>query len=95
MSRVSHIPDRPEYPEYRERFGEDPARFLFSEFDDLGPRIHALETVELVRAWLDVETNRDEPRPEIVAALNKRQRELQDGDADAGTGDVKTEGTIA
>jgi len=73
MVRVSATQDYRKYPEYRERFGENPARFLDVEMD-ARPRIRALESVELVRAWIDVETDRDEPRPEIVAELNKRQR---------------------
>lgn len=91
MTRVSHNPDRPTYPEYEKRHGEDPARFLYSDIDDLSPRINAIETVELVRAWLDVETDKDQPDTGIIGALNERQQELQDAEATEETAHVGAE----
>jgi hypothetical protein len=78
------------YPQYCERFGEDPARILY-HIDDPEARIRGLESVALVRAYLDVKTDRDEPRGEVVAALNRRQRQLEATSADAGTA-VATDG---
>jgi hypothetical protein len=79
----------PTYTEYRDTFGEDPARFLHHL--DPTPRIQAIRDPGLVRAFLDVETDRDEPRREVVAACNKRLDTLSDaGDAAAGT--VATDG---
>lgn len=78
--------DHPTYPEFRERFGEDPARVLYHLSP--APRIEALESVALCRAYLDVETGRDEPRRRVVAAINQRLAALQDADAD---GEVEPE----
>jgi|GEM_PF-6652632 len=47
--------DHPQYPEHADRFGEDPARILY-HIDDPQPWIRGLESVALVRAYLDVET---------------------------------------
>mgnify|MGYP000144456820 CR=1 FL=1 len=74
--------DHPTYPGYADRFGEDPARILY-HINDPEARIRGLESVALVRAYLDVETDRDEPRGEVVATLNRRQRELEAAQADA------------
>ena len=67
--------DRPTYPEYRERFGEDPARFL--AFEDPHPRIRGLDSPALVAAYLDVETDREQPRRAVVAHLNRRKADLE------------------
>lgn len=77
--------DHPSYPAYRERHGEDPARVLYHM--DPRPRIEVLESVALCRAYLDVETDRDEPRKAVVAATNARLQALQD----AGAGDTDQE----
>jgi hypothetical protein len=82
--------DHPQYPEYAERFGEDPARILYHL--DPEPRIRGLESVALVRAYLDVETDREEPRGKVVAALNRRQRELEAAAPSASGGAVATDG---
>jgi hypothetical protein len=82
--------DHPTYPQYKERFGEDPARVLY-HIKRPQPRIRGLESVALVRAYLDVETDREEPRGEVVAALNRRQRELEATSTDAGAA-VATDG---
>lgn len=82
--------DHPQYPEYADQFGEDPARILY-HIKRPEARIRGLESVDLVRAYLDVETDREEPRGEVVAALNRRQRELEATSADAGAA-VATDG---
>jgi hypothetical protein len=82
--------EHPQYSEYAEAFGEDPARVLY-HIEDPTPRIRGLESVALVRAYLDVETDREEPRGKVVAALNRRQRELETTSADAGAA-VATDG---
>jgi hypothetical protein len=78
----------PVYPDYRDKFGEDPARFLHHLLDPT-PRIQAIRDPALVRAFLDVETDRDEPRREVVAQCNQRLDTLT-GDAAAGA--VATDG---
>lgn len=66
--------DHPTYPEYRERYGEDPARVLYHLNPQ--PRIRGIGGADLVRAYLDVETDRDAPRKAVVAACNQRLDEL-------------------
>jgi len=78
----------PVYPEYRNAFGEDPARFLHHHLDPT-PRIQGIQAPGLGRAYLDVETDRDESRREVVAACNQRLDTLI-GDAAAGA--VATDG---
>jgi hypothetical protein len=68
--------DRRRYPEYIEAFGEDPARFLNSGLDPHA-RIRGLESVALCDAYLDVETDRENPRKEVVAHLNQRKADLE------------------
>jgi hypothetical protein len=81
-------PDRPTYPQYREQFGEDPARFLCGDMDPM-PRIRGLEDPELIQAYLDVETDRDDPRKHVIAALDKRrQSNREEVAADGGQTDV-------
>jgi hypothetical protein len=77
----------PVYPEYRDTFGEDPARFLHHL--DPTPRIQAIRDPGLVRAYLDVETDRDEPRRAVVAACNQRLDTLT---SDAGDAAVAADG---
>jgi hypothetical protein len=82
----------PTYPEYRDTFGEDPARFLHHQLDPT-PRIQAIRDPALVRAYLDVETDRDEPRREVVAACNQRLNTLTSKDAaEAAAGTIATDG---
>jgi len=69
--------DRRRYPEYIDRFGEDPARFLCSGLDPHA-RIRGLESVALCDAYLNVETDREQPRKEVVAHLNRRKAELEE-----------------
>jgi len=70
----------------RPTYGDDPkaaaARFLYADLDPT-PRIQGLETVAQVRAWQQVEADRDDARQRVMAALNQRLRALRDGDADA------------
>jgi hypothetical protein len=83
--------DHPTYPGYADRFGEDPARILY-HINRPQARIRGLESVALIRAYLDVETDRDEPRGEVVAALNRRQRELEAVNPSASSGAVAADG---
>lgn len=82
-SQCSH----PTYPDYREKFGEDPARVLYHL--DFRMRIRGIRDPELVRAYLHVVTERVEPRQRVVALLNERLRELtEDVEAEASTSEV-------
>lgn len=82
---AANTPDRPAYPNYRERFGEDPARFIYANEPLLRARINGLRDPALIRAYLDVETDRDQPREDVVAALNARlQAERQPVATDGG-----------
>lgn len=67
--------DRRTYPGYRADLGEDPARFL--AFENPHPRIRGLNSPALVAAYLDVETDREQPRKPVVAHLNRRKAELE------------------
>lgn len=69
------IHSRPSYPEYEAEFGEDPARFIH-HMNPI-PRIRAIDNEGLLCAYLDVETDRDEPRKRVVAALDERLREVR------------------
>jgi hypothetical protein len=81
----------PVYPDYRDTFGEDPARFLHHHLDPT-PRIQAIRDRGLVRAYLDVETDRDEPRREVVAACNQRLDTLTTDSGGAAARAVATDG---
>lgn len=76
----------PTYPDYQTQFNEDPARILY-HFNPL-PRIRGITNPHLARAYLDVETDRKEPRRPVVAALNQRidQLDEQPVAADGGGG---------
>ncbi len=74
--QASGSPDRRRYPEYIDAFGEDPARFLCTGMSPY-PRIRGLESLALVDAYLDVETDREHPRKGVVAALNQRKADLE------------------
>jgi len=80
-------PDRPEYPEYRERFGEDPARFLYANDLTREARLAGLRDPKLIWAYLDVETDRSEPRESVVATLNARQEATRGVATDGGAAD--------
>jgi len=67
----------PIYSEYRQQVGEDPARVLYHL--NPHPRVRGLRSVETARAYLDVETDREDPRRKVVAHLNRRIDELQAG----------------
>ena len=76
--------DHPTYPDYEEEFGEDPARILY-HFDPR-PRIHGIDDPELVRAYLNVEADRENPRRIVIAACNAQ---LQDVEAAAADGPLQ------
>ncbi len=83
---AAHNCHHPTYPHYRDQFGEDPARFLYHL--DPRPRIRGITQPGLVRAYLDVETDRSEPRRSVIAACNQRvdqltQRVAADGGEEA------------
>jgi len=71
-----------ERPQYDEDLKATAARFLYADLDPT-PRIQGLETVAQVRAWQQVEADRDDPRTRVMAALNQRLRALRDGEADS------------
>lgn len=73
--------DHPSYPEYYEKFGEDPARFLY-HFNPL-PRIRGIQDRDLLDAYLDVELQGNR-RKAVIGAINSRIIELED---DASVGD--------
>lgn len=77
MTRPAASRSRRRYPEYREEYGEDPARFLCVDVNPV-PRIEGLESVGLCKAYLDVETDGGEPRRHVIAALNQRLADLDD-----------------
>lgn len=69
-------------PAYDDPLKDAAARFLFADMDPT-PRVRGLETVEQCRAWLQVESDRDDPRQAVVAEINKRIRVLQDAEAES------------
>lgn len=71
----------PRYPEYREEFGEDPARFLYHL--PPRPRIRGIDDPGLLRAYLNVEAERASPRQEIISACNARLIDLEERGNDA------------
>ena len=79
---AAHESDR---PDYNDPIKDAAARFLFADMDPT-PRVRGLETVEQCRAWLQVESDREDPRQQVVAEINQRIRELQDADADGADG---------
>lgn len=83
--------DHPTYPEYEDVFGEDPARFLYHLNPQ--PRIRGITNPELLRAYLNVEAERDEPRRSVIAACNARLKDLEQPTADTvETAAVATDG---
>jgi hypothetical protein len=68
----------PQYPAFREQFGEDPARFLYHDVSER-PLIDGMTNPERIRAWLEVETDRADPRRPVVAALNERLTAVREG----------------
>lgn len=71
--------DHPVYPEYEAEYGEDPARFLYH----LEPtaRISGIDNPGLLRAYLDVETDRDTPRRDVIAACNQRLTQVSQAES--------------
>jgi hypothetical protein len=69
----------PQYPAFREQFGEDPARFIFHNLSER-PLIDGMTDPDRIRAWLKVETDRADPRRPVVAALNERLKAVRGGE---------------
>ena len=69
----------PQYSAFREQFGEDPARFLFHDVSER-PLIDGMTDPDRIRAWLKVETDRDDPRRPVVAALNERLQVVREAE---------------
>lgn len=74
--------DHPIYPEYKEEFGEDPARILYHL--DPRPRIRGIKDPSLLRAYLNVEAERDNPRRAVIGFCNERLDIIQQTAADTG-----------
>lgn len=93
---VPNRDERAEYPEIKERIGEDPARFLDREVDttttvDLAvSRIRGIRSLEVALEWIKVEADLDRgPRKKVMALLNRKKQLLEDGVvADLDEGDV-------
>jgi hypothetical protein len=68
--------DRPSYPELESKHGEDPARILYSDMDPR-PRIRGIQSLALLRAYVEVEGDREEPRKHVIAAINQRLQAVQ------------------
>ena len=87
--------DHPTYPEFKEEFGEDPARFLY-HMQRPESRIEGIEDVDLLRAYQTVEAEKPEPDKRLIAGINQRILELQGAapDADAGQTAVATDGGV-
>lgn len=80
--------ERPAYPEYKEQFNEDPARFLFTS-DPTDPAtlqtaialIKGIQDPDRLDAWLDVETDLAfGPRQPVLQAINRRRAQLRGED---------------
>jgi len=78
--------DRPTYPEVKAEFGEDPARYLAVDENDLEDehplalahaRIRAIDDHELLKEWQRIEAEHW-GRREVMAHLDARERELTD-----------------
>lgn len=84
--------DHPQYPEYRKEFGEDPARFLYHL--DPRPRIRGIDDPDLLRAYLNVEAERDDPRQEIISACNAQLIDLDKHESDGQQQTVVADGGV-
>lgn len=96
--KPAHDPDRPQYPDYRDEFGLDPARFLYSDLD-VRPLLRGVDDVELLRAFQAVEADRDNPDRELIGDIAARIQALQkvespDVNATPSTGEVATDGGV-
>lgn len=85
MTYNPDINSRAEYPEIKERIGEDPARFLDADLDDedsaalAAARIRGIRSVDVVQGWIEVEADLDRgPRRDVMAALNQRKSAIED-----------------
>jgi len=71
---VRRPPDRPTYPDIKERINEDPARFLAGRFDPM-PRIRGIGDLGVANAWLQVARDLD-VREGVVRAIERRRDQL-------------------
>lgn len=82
MSAHPSMEQRESYPDIKDDIGEDPARFLDTD-DSLQMaivRIKGITDPEVIQSWITVETSLDRgPRKKIMAALNQRERAIQQG----------------
>lgn len=78
--------DRPRYPDLKAEYGEDPARFLWSRDGDVPmlaiARIRGIDDSDLLDAYQRVEVEIG-PRRSAIAAINRRQDQLEDRDEEA------------
>lgn len=95
--KPAHDPDRPQYPEHREAFGLDPARFLYAEMDVRpllrGIRRRPTPSVPERRA------DRDEPDRELIGDIAERIEALKsvespDATPSASSREVATDGGV-
>jgi hypothetical protein len=84
--------DHPTYPEYREEFGLDPARFLYADMD-VRPLLAGIDNPDLLRAFQAVEADREDPDRELIADINSRIQAGTQPDAD-GQAAVATDGGV-
>ena len=66
--------DRPRFPEYREKVGEDPARFLATDLDPQ-PRIDGIVDLGVANAWLQVAREIDVDA-ETYSAIEQQRDEI-------------------
>ena len=92
-----------QYPQYRERFNEDPARFVYHL--PIRPRVRAIDDPELLAAYLHVLDEHPEPESafedfaQLVADIQARIERLSTADgpdttAETSTGEVATDGGV-
>ncbi len=80
LNRPANTRERPTFPQFRERFGEDPARILHSDLDPT-PRLKAIEDPDLLRAYIHVEAERDTPDRTLIGWCNRRIETLEERSA--------------
>lgn len=71
--------DRPVYDEFRERYGEDPAKRLEKSVGVARERIAGIDDLGLLAAYRKVEIAEYGGRVGVIAALDRRRDELKDG----------------
>ena len=77
--RAMRGPDRPHHPEYKQEFDEDPARILNFGVQQACDRIAGIHDLNRLQAYLAVEVEDFGPRKAVIAAINRRKAEIQDG----------------